>query len=56
MLAQIISRSGNGAAFLLLPAASPAGGTLNLMPRVAVISKPQKEELRQTLPELVFWL
>lgn len=26
------------------------------MPRVAVISKPQKEELRQTLPELVLWL
>lgn len=27
-----------------------------LMPRVAIISKPQKEELRQTLPELVLWL
>jgi NAD+ kinase len=26
------------------------------MPRVAIISKPQKEELRQTLPELVLWL
>ena len=26
------------------------------MPRVAVISKPQKDELRQTLPELVLWL
>lgn len=31
-------------------------GTLKLMPRVAVISKPQKEELRQTLPQLVLWL
>jgi NAD+ kinase len=26
------------------------------MPRVAIISKPQKEELRQLLPELVLWL
>jgi NAD+ kinase len=26
------------------------------MSRVAIISKPQKEELRQTLPELVLWL
>jgi NAD+ kinase len=26
------------------------------MPRVAVISKPQKEELQQTLPDLVMWL
>lgn len=26
------------------------------MPRVAIISKPQKEELRQVLPELVLWL
>jgi NAD+ kinase len=26
------------------------------MPRVAIISKPQKEELRQVLPELAFWL
>lgn len=26
------------------------------MPRVAIISKPQKDELRQLLPELVLWL
>lgn len=26
------------------------------MPRVAIISKPQKEELRQLMPELVLWL
>lgn len=26
------------------------------MPRVAIISKPQKEELRQLLPELTLWL
>lgn len=26
------------------------------MPRVAIISKPQKEELRHVLPELVLWL
>ncbi|MFP5228776.1 MAG: NAD(+)/NADH kinase, partial [Acidobacteriota bacterium] len=26
------------------------------MPRVAIISKPQKEELRHLLPELVLWL
>jgi NAD+ kinase len=26
------------------------------MPRIAIISKPQKEELRQVLPELVLWL
>jgi NAD+ kinase len=26
------------------------------MPRVAIISKPQKDELRQMLPELVLWL
>ncbi|HEX4066166.1 MAG TPA: NAD(+)/NADH kinase [Acidobacteriaceae bacterium] len=26
------------------------------MPRVAIISKPQKEELRQLLPDLVLWL
>lgn len=26
------------------------------MPRVAIISKPQKEELRQLLPELALWL
>ncbi len=32
------------------------GGTLRPMPRVAIISKPQKEELRQLLPELVLWL
>jgi NAD+ kinase len=31
-------------------------GTLNLMPRVAIISKPQKEELRVLMPELVLWL
>jgi len=30
--------------------------TLNCMSRVAIISKPQKEELRQLLPELVLWL
>lgn len=34
----------------------PAGVTLNLMSRVAIIAKPQKEELRHTLPELVLWL
>ena len=27
-----------------------------LMPRVAIIAKPQKDELRQTMPELVGWL
>jgi NAD+ kinase len=27
-----------------------------VMPRVAVISKPQNEELKQTLPDLVLWL
>lgn len=32
------------------------GGTLKTMSRVAIISKPQKEELRQLLPELVLWL
>jgi NAD+ kinase len=32
------------------------GGTLKIMPRVAIISKPQKEELRLLLPELVLWL
>lgn len=32
------------------------GGTLDHMPRVAIIAKPQKEELRHTLPELVLWL
>lgn len=32
------------------------GVTLNLMSRVAIIAKPQKEELRHTLPELVLWL
>ncbi|MGA7522576.1 MAG: NAD(+)/NADH kinase [Acidobacteriaceae bacterium] len=26
------------------------------MPRVAIISKPQKEELRQLMPELILWL
>lgn len=32
------------------------GGTLRPMSRVAIISKPQKEELRQLLPDLVLWL
>ena len=39
-----------------LPAVAAAGVTLVSMPRVAIISKPQKEELRQLLPELVLWL
>jgi NAD+ kinase len=32
------------------------GGTLRPMSRIAIISKPQKEELRVLLPELVLWL
>jgi len=39
-----------------MPAALLLGGTLKTMPRVAIISKPQKEELRPLLPELVLWL
>jgi NAD+ kinase len=36
---------------MLLP-----GGTLEFMARVAIISKPQKHELREVIPELVQWL
>ncbi len=40
----------------MMPAVLSVGGTLIAMPRVAIISKPQKEELRQLLPELVLWM
>ncbi len=37
-------------------AAIGLGSTLKHMSRVAIISKPQKDELRHLLPELVLWL
>jgi NAD+ kinase len=40
----------------LEPGPLAQGGTLKPMPRIAIISKPQKEELRHLLPELVLWL
>jgi len=41
---------------LVTKTGAPSCLTLRPMSRVAIISKPQKEELRHLLPELVLWL